>query len=359
MSRRLATAYKRFYEAANYRLRDFHGGIFAAYCRPVTIAILLTELCNARCVHCDIWKNRGREDSPTPEQWKTFLGDLRKWLGPVQVTFTGGEALLRPFALDVVAHACSIGLFVEHLTHGYWDDQSKIERLALSNPWRVTVSLDGVGETHTRIRGRDKFFEKTSTTVNTLLRVRKEKASDFAILLKTVVMEHNLDGIADVARYAKEKGVEVWYQPIEQNYNTPEDPRWFEHSENWPKDSKKAVAAVEQLIRMKREGFPIANSFHQLEVMIPYFREPEKTLLVTRSHTAHERRAPCAALTMLQVQANGDVVDCARCAPVGNIRQAPIREIWKHRPHVWESNCCLMTRCSELEKETIFPAVRT
>lgn len=359
MSRKLANAYKRIYEGVNYRLRTAAGGIFAAHCRPTTIAILLTELCNARCVHCDIWKNRGKEDSPAVEQWKKFLEDLRRWLGPVQVTFTGGEALLKPFTLDVVEHASSIGLLVEHLTHGYWDDQSKIESLALAKPWRVTVSLDGIGETHTRIRGRDKFYEKTITTIRTLLRIREEKALDFTVLLKTVVMEHNLDGVCEVARFARQNGAEVFYQPIEQNYNTPEDQRWFEHSENWPKDPQKAVAAVEKLIEMKREGFPISNSYTQLEVMIPYFREPEKTLIITRSHNAHERRALCAALIMLQVQANGDVRDCARCLPIGNIKDTPIHDIWEHRPFVWEEGCCLMTRTSQAEKETIFPYVRS
>src|SRR5215468_417782 len=118
MSRIAATAYKRAYEGVNYRLRTFAGGRLANHCRPTSVAVLLTERCNARCVHCDIWKNRGQEDSPSVDQWKTVLKDLRHWLGPVQVTLTGGEALLRPFTPELVAHGTSLGLFVEILTHG-------------------------------------------------------------------------------------------------------------------------------------------------------------------------------------------------------------------------------------------------
>src|SRR5438552_14357975 len=135
-------AYKRVYDGVNYRLRTLGGGRWASLCRPTSISLLLTELCNARCVHCDIWKNRGKEDSPTVDQWKTVLSDLREWLGPVQVTLTGGEALLRPFTTELVAYASSSGLFLEILTHGYWDDQARIERLALAKPWRITISLD-------------------------------------------------------------------------------------------------------------------------------------------------------------------------------------------------------------------------
>src|SRR3954447_5541085 len=167
-------AYRQAYEGLNYRLRTFAGGRWAAQCRPTSIGLMMTDLCNARCVHCDIWKNKAREDTPTVEQWKTVLSDLRRWLGPVHVFLSGGEALLRPVTVDLLAHGSQIGLLMEVLTHGYWDDQSRIEKVALANPWRVTVSCDGIGETHNKIRGRDNFFEKTSATIQTLQRVRKE-----------------------------------------------------------------------------------------------------------------------------------------------------------------------------------------
>src|SRR5271169_2299477 len=110
MSRLLAAAYARVHAAVSYRLRTFAGGRLATYCRPTTITILLTERCNARCVHCDIWKNRGKEAGPSVDQWKTTMRDLRRWLGPVHVAFSGGEALLMPFAAEVVSYASSVGL---------------------------------------------------------------------------------------------------------------------------------------------------------------------------------------------------------------------------------------------------------
>jgi len=340
VKRTLQAAYRRAYEGINTRLPGWAGGRFAAYSRPSSIVLLLTERCNARCVHCDIWKNRGREDSPDATQWKTLLSDLRRWLGPVQVTLTGGEALLRPFAIDLVRHGSSLGLFIELLSHGYWEDQTKIEQLALAAPGRVTISLDGLGEIHSVIRGRTGFFEKTHRTLQTLNRIRRERRLNLSILLKTVIMDQNLDSVCDIAHFAHERGLEVFYQPIEQNYNTSEDLRWFEHSPTWPKDPAHAIAVVEKLIALKRQGLPIANSAAQLEVMIPYFRDPESWQRLTQSHTAHRRRFMCAALAFVQIQANGDVRICARKPPVGNITQRPIRAIWRDRPHWWENGCC-------------------
>jgi MoaA/NifB/PqqE/SkfB family radical SAM enzyme len=344
--------YKRLYDGVNYRLRTLAGGRFASHCRPTSIVILLTELCNARCVHCDIWKNKGKEDSPTLDQWKTVLSDLRSWLGPVHVAFSGGEALLRPYTIDLVAHGSSIGLFQEILTHGYWDDQSKIERLALANPWRVTVSLDGMSEAHTKIRGREGFFDKTSTTIDTLRRMRKERGLGYTIRLKNVIMAHNLDDACEIARLGSQEGMEVFYQPIEQNYNTVEDPTWFEHSENWPKDTAKAVSVVEKLIQLKKDGSHIDNSFAQLESMITYFRNPDAMRVSMQSHIAHERKVLCAALTNMQLQANGDMTICESQKPIGNVKTASVRQIWEGRPHYWSEGCCMERRCSAAEKET-------
>ena len=38
---------------------NFVGGRWADRCRPTDIGFLMTNLCNAKCVHCDIW--RGEE----------------------------------------------------------------------------------------------------------------------------------------------------------------------------------------------------------------------------------------------------------------------------------------------------------
>ena len=345
-------AYRRVYTAANYRLRTLSGGRWADRCRPTDIGFLMTNLCNARCVHCDIWKNKGKDETPTLEQYKATLSEMRAWLGPVHIFFSGGEALLRPHTPDVLAHAASIGMFAEILTHGYWDDQSRIEKAALANPSRITVSLDGVGEAHTVIRGRESFFEKTTRTLETLKRLRAEKSLQYIIRLKTVVMRQNLHDVANVAKFAAQNGMEIFYQAVEQNYNTPEDSRWFETSDNWPTDPSKAHEAVRGLIQLKKQGLPIRNSFQQLETMIPYFSNPDSMRVSVQQHTAHLKHPICSALTNIQVMPNGDVLTCYGMPAVGNIKDTPIREIWANRPAWWKGGCCLEKRMTKAEVET-------
>ncbi|MBZ5580688.1 MAG: radical SAM protein [Acidobacteriia bacterium] len=339
MLQTVAPVWRRTYEALNSRLRTFAGGRFARFCHPTFIAFLLTERCNARCLHCDIWKNQGREASPGLDEWKKVLRDLRSWLGPVGLVFTGGEVLLYPHALELVQYAISLGFRLETLSNGYCD-QAKMERLALADPWRITISLDGIGAAHSKIRGRDDFFERAVQSVDTLLRIRGERNLGFRIRLKTVIMEHNLDDLAEIARFATRDGMDVFYQPVEQNYNTPNDPLWFRSSGNWPRDPGKAVRRVRELAVLRRAGLHIGNTDAQWEAMVRYFQDPAGLGAVTRAHLADAPKVRCAALTMLQFQANGDVTVCANRPPIGNIRVSPVRQLWGERSRVWQAGCC-------------------
>src|SRR6266851_2066222 len=272
MSNILRRVYNRLHEGTSYRLRTLGRGRWAHHCRPVSICLMLTDLCNARCSYCEIWKTKAKGIGPTFDQWTTVLRDLRFWLGPVSICFSEGEALLVPFAIDLVAQAASLGLFVELLTCGYWQNQSKIERLALANPSKVTVRLNGIGETHTKIRGREEFFERTTTSIATLHHIQKGQDRKYTIQLKCVLMSHNLDDAVKVDEYAYQPGMEGFFQTIEQNYNTPEDGHWFKRVTTGREIQKKGVPKMQRLISLKDRGLPIANSIAQVRAMVPYFR---------------------------------------------------------------------------------------
>ena len=343
----LSVTRRRLHEGISYRLRSFAGGRLSSYCRPTSIVLLLTNRCNARCIHCDIWKNRGQEDRPSLLLWRVVLKDLREWLGPVQVTLSGGEALLNQDAIELLSFGSSLGLSMELLTHGFWEDQTKIERLALARPSRVTISFDGIAETHDLVRGRAGFVEKTARTIQTLKRMRQQQRLKMSIRLKTVIMRQNLDDVCEVARFAQREGLEVFYQAIEQNYNTAEDALWFTHSETWPSDTEKVVGIVRELRELKNQGFPIANSMAQIDAMIPYFVNPAQSRIAIQSHSAHELKQFCSALTMLQLEATGHVVVCNAQPAIGNIKNSSIRQIWQNRPRWWEGGCCLEQRSRE------------
>jgi MoaA/NifB/PqqE/SkfB family radical SAM enzyme len=146
--------------------------------------------------------------------------------------------------------------------------------------------------------------------------------------------------------------MDVLFQPIVQTYNTDEDAAWYKQAETWPSDTEKAATSVERLVALKREGASIANSQADLESMIAYFRQPDAWRVATQAHAADQARF-CAALTTLQFQANGDVTVCSAVPPVGNVKQTPIRQIWKQRPQFWVEGCCIPRRCAPAELEVM------
>jgi len=91
-----------------------------------------------------------------------------------------------------------------------------------------------------------------------------------------------------------------------------------------PPDTERAVATVQQLVGLKQQGLPIANSSAQLYAMIRYFRDPSAMRVTTTMHSGHERKPSCAALTTIQFMPNGDVVTCYGMPPVGNIKDEAI-----------------------------------
>jgi len=84
---------------------------------PSTAVMELTYRCNHMCIYCSCpWEARGRGfrilDEMSTERWKGVISTLCS-LGVANLAFTGGETLLRPDALELLAYAA--GCEVEHV----------------------------------------------------------------------------------------------------------------------------------------------------------------------------------------------------------------------------------------------------
>jgi len=75
-----------------------------------------------------------------------------------------------------------------------------------------------------KLRGRPKFWERTSNSIETLKRMRKEHNLDYTIRLKNVIMAGNLHDTINVADYANQDGMEVFFQRSNRTTTRPDDP---------------------------------------------------------------------------------------------------------------------------------------
>ena len=117
---------------------------------PFVATIKLTYRCNLTCLHCP-WSQR---DCPelTTAQWLERIGSLRH-RGVENFVFEGGEPTMRDDLAELVdcARQSSGGLVVVS-TNGTRD-------LTGLRPDRFLVSVDGLPETHDRIRGPGAYEE--------------------------------------------------------------------------------------------------------------------------------------------------------------------------------------------------------
>ena len=164
------------------------------------VLVNVTDVCDARCVMCGIWKN--------PETADSFLpAELLRTVHPLaSVSFAGGEPFLHEQIEEIVrtVHANSPRAKVVFSSNGFRTDAivARVERLLrIHDNLQVTLSLDGVGRVHDRIRGIPGAWEKTNKTFDRLGEIGL-KQRNFAF----TITPHNVADLPNVFAHAKSRG---------------------------------------------------------------------------------------------------------------------------------------------------------
>jgi AdoMet-dependent heme synthase len=309
--------------------------------QPTYISLKMTNRCNSRCAHCNIWKIKYDEPELSTDQWFRALDGLRRWLGEFKIDFTGGEALLRPDMVAILAHAVKLGIHVELLSNGLIIDESLAKAIVDTGIDQVTISLDGLtAPVYDRFRGQEGFHEKTFAAINALNRLRQGGRRTMRILLKTVISNNNLHELVPIAEWVKKQGLEVQYQPIEQNYGEEPDDTWYRLSPLWVKDIGLLEKAIGELRRLKEQGYPIVNSDADFLRYVRYFREPEALMKQIKGHVSKKQGKSCnAGVGNFVISCNGDVRMCWMMKPIGNVAVTDPQRIWKKRKRCWAVPC--------------------
>jgi radical SAM/SPASM domain protein of ACGX system len=167
----------------------------------------LTAICDQSCVHCYVNNSATYEREIKKELSHTkclriiddFSETFNEWGMPSKINFTGGDPLLRDDIFELIAYARNKGLSVgilgnpNHLNNNI---ALELKNLAVD---QYQVSLDGLEETHDRLRGRRGLFNETLKAINILNKVglpavvmftlSKENVNELIEVIKLVVKE--------------------------------------------------------------------------------------------------------------------------------------------------------------------------
>jgi len=206
----------------------------------------LTYNCNLKCKMCPFWRRPSENLSTLKE--KEILKQMYD-SGVCAVGFEGGEPLLRADLPEILAYSCSLPLHTSIITNGTLL-KSRIDEIAPYINGIVFVSLDGMEKTHDQIRGVDGCFKRAIEGIT----AAKKKVS---VRINMTIMSDNIYEVEDTVKLAKDLGVKIVLSVAHEYHN-------IEGSAPQANEIKKVA---EQLIELRRKGYPIMNSTSYFKVI--------------------------------------------------------------------------------------------
>jgi radical SAM protein with 4Fe4S-binding SPASM domain len=280
----------------------------------------VTLKCDLACRHCGSRAGHARPDELDPSEALDLVKQLAE-LGVQEVTLIGGEAYLRDDWLDIVRSIVQQGMACTLTTGGRGVTAELARRAKLAGVGSVSVSLDGLEQVHDRLRGVSGSFEsaigalrhfrEAGVRVACNTQINRLSAVDLPGLLELIAAHDchswQIQITVPMGRAADEP--DVLLQP-------------YDLLTVFPLIAKLAERAKELGVRI----WPGNN--------IGYFG-PYETLLKGTLPRGH--MASCGAgRSTLGIEADGSIKGCPSLPSEtwigGNVRQAPLRDIFERAP---------------------------
>ena len=170
--------------------------------------IEITQRCNLSCLHCgsDCGKDARLEELST-EEWLRFFDYLPAHFDRREVVLvvTGGEPFCCPSFDAILGGLKKNEPAWGMVTNGWALTQANVEKVVAHGLMSITVSLDGLKESHDWLRGRAGSFERA---VEGIGRLAKAGLPHFDVV--TCVNPKNLGELDQICALLRSQGVPAW-----------------------------------------------------------------------------------------------------------------------------------------------------
>jgi len=296
---------------------NFAGVLFTPL--PRFVCFPVTFRCNSRCQMCNMWQTPDTTDEIDLAKIEEVFSN-RLFKKVEEVVLHGGEPTLRKDIkniYEIVVKYCPKLKNITSSTNGLKPklvDKRVNEILSVVNPNKVnltfTVSIDGLKDSHEKIRGIQGGFDRAIESLEVLKKYQAEYPIDVKII--TVVQPQNINDLEKLENLAKDYDVGLIFQPlmIDTFYsNSASDPR--------------LIFSEDQLVTYRK--FIKKNFIQTKEPKSLYW---QNFLDMMRGG---KRIVPCAYdRYVLSLYPTGDVLPCAtkNWFFFGNVYENPVDEIW-------------------------------
>jgi radical SAM protein with 4Fe4S-binding SPASM domain len=169
----------------------------------------LTARCQLRCAHCympeDELFQREIQNELEHQDCIRVMDDFSevcdRWRMPMQISFSGGDPLLRPDLYDLIAYARAKGIRVTIMGNPILLTRQVARKLKQLGIFAYQVSIDGLEETHDGLRGRPGLFGETLRAIRLL---KEEGIRSYAMF---TLSQRNAHDLIEVIRLVAREGV--------------------------------------------------------------------------------------------------------------------------------------------------------
>jgi MoaA/NifB/PqqE/SkfB family radical SAM enzyme len=284
----------------------------------------VTYRCDSRCRNCNIWR------MPVPERGELTLGEIEglfeenmRFLSGVRsIQITGGEPFLRGDLPQVMAAVrrslprCSFWVPTNGLRPDLVGKMTE-EILEGLDGWGlgVSVSLDGIGETHEAMRGIEGSYRLALATLEILSRLRGDYPA-LKVSVGMTVSADNSDEIVKVFEVAKRYSADFSLRPV--NFSEI-------YYRNLPASNQLRTTGLVDALRLvarsrvaERGLLRSLLTMRYLQGILDYLRRPGVRV-----------QACSAGEDSMFLDPYGDVYPCIVVEDrLGNVRESTLEEIW-------------------------------
>jgi MoaA/NifB/PqqE/SkfB family radical SAM enzyme len=295
------------------------------FSKPRQAYYLMSSKCNVRCEMCPEWEKgmtEKSEDRISTGRMKEVLRKLAAWRIS-KFGISGGEPLIfRDKMFELLSTANSLGMYTHFATNAWLLDNDVFTTYEKMGGGHISMSLDGIGDTHDELRNKPGLFNKCMGAIETY---RSLGLRNVRMKINAVLSRKNLDDIAPLIKISDESGIPIFFQPVDtydyaSMMEMTQDDLSRKHMLWIPSSQNELLNETVGLIREYKRRSPhlVLNTEKHLDLIGPYFRN---------EMLAGMKRRCLVAYDTVSIFPDGTMRVCW-IGTVGNLKEQGVKEIY-------------------------------
>lgn len=169
-----------------------------------------TLTCNAKCKHCGSSAEKKKYDGElSTDEIKSAFKQIARDMdaSKILINITGGEPLVRQDLCEVMEYATNeLGFHWGMTTNGILLNDDNIEKLRKANMETISISIDGLEQTHDSFRGVSGSYKIITNNI------KKLKEADYVkhLQVTTVFHKENINQLSELYNVMVDLGLDSW-----------------------------------------------------------------------------------------------------------------------------------------------------